>query len=511
MPHLLKSTLVVGVMTSISRVLGLIRDVIIARYFGAGLGVDVFIVVFRIPNFMRRLFAEGGFSQAFVPVLSEYKEQRSVEEVKALLDHTTATLGTILFIVSAAGVIAAPLFIAVFAPGFLGDQAKTALAASMLRITFPYIFFISLTALAGGVLNTYRNFAVPAVTPVFLNLSLIGCAVWLAPRFSEPVAALAWGVFIAGVVQLSFQLPFLLRLRLLPVPRFRRDREGVSRILKLMVPTLFAMSVTQVNLLVDTLIASFLQTGSISWLYYSDRLVEFPLGVFGIALATVILPSLSTEQAKGSEAGYSVTLNWALRWVFLITLPAAAGLALLAGPMLTTLFQYREFSVYDVEMASRSLMAYSVGLPAFVLIKVLSSGFFSRQDTKTPVKIGVVAMLANIVFNVILVFPLAHAGLALATSLAAYVNAGLLYFILHKRGYHRLDKGWPGYLVKLLMGLFIMTAVFLLGVPALNHWQDWDVYRRVIQLAAWIIAGASAYFAILWLSGLRFREIMAPS
>ena len=511
MPHLLKSTLVVGVMTSISRGLGLIRDVVIARYFGAGLGVDVFIVAFRIPNFLRRLFAEGGFSQAFVPVLSEYKEQRSIDEVKALLDHTTATLGTVLFFISVVGVIAAPLFIAVFAPGFLGHAAKSELATSMLRITFPYIFFISLTALAGGVLNTYRNFAVPAFTPVFLNLSLISCAIWLAPRFSEPVAALAWGVFIAGVVQLAFQFPFLLRLRLLPVPHFNRDREGVARILKLMVPTLFAMSITQINLLVDTLIASFLQTGSISWLYYSDRLVEFPLGVFGIALATVILPGLSTELARGSQDGYSRTLNWALRWVFLITLPAAVGLALLAGPMLTTLFQYREFSVHDVQMASRSLMAYSVGLPAFVLVKVLSSGFFSRQDTKTPVKIGVVAMLSNIILNIILVFPLAHAGLALATSLAAYVNAGGLYFILHKRGHHQADKGWAGYLIKLVMGLFIMITIFLLGVPALSHWQDWDVYRRIIQLAVWITAGASAYFAVLWLSGLRFRQIMAPS
>ena len=510
MPQLLKSTLVVSVMTTISRIFGLIRDVIIARYFGAGLGVDVFIVAFRIPNFLRRLFAEGGFSQAFVPVLAEYKEQRP-GEIRALLDQTTATLGTVLFAISIIGILAAPVLIMIFAPGFVGDETKHGLAAQMLRITFPYIFFISLTALAGGVLNTYRNFAVPAFTPVFLNLSLIGSAIWLAPHFPEPVVALAWGVFIAGIIQLLFQIPFLARLRLLPVPRFNRDKEGVSRILKLMLPTLFAISITQINLLVDTLIASFLQTGSISWLYYSDRLMEFPLGVFGVALATVILPSLSAEQAKGSREGYSNTLNWALRWVFLIAMPAAVGLALLAGPMLMTLFQYQEFTVHDVQMSSRSLMAYSVGLPAFVLIKVLSSGFFSRQDTKTPVKVGVVAMLSNIVLNIILVFPLAHAGLALATSLAAYVNAGLLYFFLHRQGHHKANKGWIGYLIKLGMGLVMMVVIFLLWVPEVAAWYDWNVYHRVIQLTVWIVAGALSYFAVLWLSGLRFREMLAPS
>ena len=511
MTQLLKSTLVVSVMTSISRVFGLIRDVIIARYFGAGLGVDVFIVAFRIPNFLRRLFAEGGFSQAFVPVLSEYKEQRPADEVRALLDHTTATLGVVLFIVSAVGIVAAPVFIAIFAPGFLGDAAKSDLAAQMLRITFPYILFISLTALAGGILNTYRNFAVPAFTPVFLNLSLIGSAIWLAPRFPEPVVALAWGVFIAGIIQLLFQIPFLVRMRLLPVPRFNRDRAGVSRIMKLMLPTLFAISITQINLLVDTLIASFLQTGSISWLYYSDRLVEFPLGVFGVAMATVILPNLSAEQARGSREGYSRTLNWALCWVFLIALPAAVGLAMLAGPMLITLFQYREFTVHDVHMASRSLMAYSVGLPAFVLIKVLSSGYFSRQDTKTPVKAGVVAMLSNIVLNVILVFPLAHAGLALATSLAAYINAGLLYLIMYRQGHHTADKSWAGYFIKMILGLIIMAVIFLTWVPAISIWQEWDVYHRIFQLSVWIVAGGSAYFAVLWITGLRFRDFTAPA
>ena len=330
---LLKSTLVVGLMTTLSRILGLARDVLIGAMFGPGAGVDAFIVAFRIPNFLRRIFAEGGFSQAFVPVLSEYREQRSREETGALVEHTAAVLGSWLCVTTVVGVLAAPLLIWIFAPGFGGDAEKQALASGMLRITFPYILFISLTAMAGGILNTYRRFAVPAFTPVLLNLSLIGCAIWLTPYFppEQRVVALAWGVFIAGVAQLLFQFPFLLRLRLFPLPRFNRDREGVGRIITLMIPTLFAVSVSQINLLVDTAIASFLETGSISWLYFSDRLVEFPLGVFGIALATVILPSLSAEHTGKDNAAFNRTLDWALRWVMLVALPAAAGLILLGS------------------------------------------------------------------------------------------------------------------------------------------------------------------------------------
>ena len=380
---MLKSTFTVGGMTGISRVFGLIRDVVIARYFGAGLGVDVFIVAFRIPNFLRRLFAEGGFQQAFVPVLAEYKEQREEEDVKALVDQTAATLGLILLVVTAIGVLMSPILIAIFAPNFVNDVEKHELASELLKITFPYIFFISLTAFAGSILNTYKQFAVPAFTPVLLNLSLIGCAIWLAPYLETPITALAWGVFIAGVVQLLFQLPFLLRINKLPIPRLNRDKEGVQRIIKLMLPILFAVSIVQINLLIDTMIASFLQTGSISWLYFSDRLVEFPMGVFGIALATVVLPHLSEKYAQGSKEGFSHMLDWALRWVFLIALPAAVGLAALAAPLLTTLFQYQEFTQFDVLMASQSLMAYAVGLPAFVLIKILASGFCCFSEIKS--------------------------------------------------------------------------------------------------------------------------------
>ena len=513
MASMIKSTRVVSGMTMISRVFGLIRDVILARLFGAGLGFDVFIVAFRIPNFLRRLFAEGGFSQAFVPVLSEYRETRSEEEVKALIDHTSATLGLTLFVISVIGVIASPILIAIFAPGFIGEEDKYGLASSMLRITFPYILFISLTAFAGSILNTFRNFGVPAFTPVLLNLSLIAAALLLAPTFPEgtKVVALSWGVFIAGVVQLGFQIPYLLKLGLLPRPRFNRDPEGVRRILKLMLPTLFAVSITQINLLVDTLIASFLQTGSISWLYYSDRMVELPIGVFGVALATVILPNLSTQHALGDSDAYSNIMVWALGLVFLIAMPAALGLAILAAPILTTLFQYAEFTSNDVVMSSKSLVAYSVGLPGFILIKVLSSGFFSRQDTKTPVKIAAVAMVSNVVLNLALVVPLAHAGLALASSLSAYINAGLLFIWLKKSGLQMNMKPVALVLVRTITAIVVMSGVLLYLVPAMQAWFDWDVYQRIMQLTIWVLAGVLVYTATLWLAGLRPHHISSPS
>ncbi|MBI2994039.1 MAG: murein biosynthesis integral membrane protein MurJ [Gammaproteobacteria bacterium] len=504
---LLKSTVVVSAMTTLSRILGLVRDIVIARYFGAGLGMDAFIVAFRIPNLLRRLFAEGSFSQAFVPVLSEYKETRGAEEMRALVDQTTAVLGLVLLGVTAIGVLAAPWLVLVFAPGFAGEADKQQLASQMLRITFPYILFISLTALAGGILNTFRRFAIPAFTPVLLNLSMIFAAIWLAPRLPSPIVALAWGVFLAGVVQLLFQVPFVLKLGLLPRPSLSRDRDGVRRIFKLMIPALFAVSVTQINLLVDTLVASFLVTGSISWLYYSDRMVEFPLGVFGIALATVIMPSLSAEHARGSSDSYNRTLDWALRWVFLISVPAAIGLAALAAPALATLFQYEQFTAHDVTMASRSLVAYCLGLPAFILVKVLASGFFARQDTRTPVRAGVIAMLCNIALLLALVLPLAHAGLALATSLAAYINAGILYRQLRRRSGLVLQAGWGRFLLQVGAAVLAMWLLLALATPSIESWIASGVRHRVVQLALWIVAGSACYFAVLRLCGLRVLQM----
>jgi putative peptidoglycan lipid II flippase len=507
---LLRATATVSAMTLASRVLGFARDVVVARAVGAGVGADAFFVAFRIPNFLRRLFAEGAFSQAFVPVFAEYKSTRDHPEVKDLADHVAGVLGTVLMGVTVLGILAAPVAVMVFAPGFVRLPDKYALTVDMLRITFPYLLFISLTAVCGGILNSYGRFGVPAFTPVFLNLSLIAAALWLAPHTDAPGRALAWGVLAGGVLQLAFQLPFLQRLRLLPLPRFGFRHPGVQRVLKLMLPAIFGVSVAQINLMVDTLIASFLRTGSVSWLYYSDRLMEFPLGMLGIALATVVLPSLSQQHAKASAEGFSRTLDWALRWVILIATPATAGLLVLAGPMLSTLFQYGEFGAQDVEMASRSLVTYSLGLVGFILVKVLAPGFYARQDMRTPVRIGVVAMLSNIGFNVLLVFPLAHAGLALATSLSAFLNAGLLYRGLRRQGAYRPRNGWRALGLRIALATLVMAVVLWLGRGDLLQWtEQWRGASRVAHLALWIGVGTAVYLGTLAVTGLRWRHLQA--
>ncbi|MGB0721693.1 MAG: murein biosynthesis integral membrane protein MurJ [Gammaproteobacteria bacterium] len=506
---LLRSSAVVSGMTMVSRVLGFLRDMVIARVFGADAATDAFFVAFKIPNFLRRLFAEGAFSQAFVPVLSEYRETRDPAQVKELVDHVAGTLFTLLFAITAIGVIAAPVLVMVIAPGFIGDQGKDVLAADMLRLTFPYLLFISLTAFAGGILNSYGRFAIPALTPVLLNIVLIAAALFLAPLLERPVMGLAAGVFLAGLTQLVFQVPFLWRLGLMPRPRWGWAHEGVRRILRLMIPAIFGSSVAQINLLFDTLLASLLVTGSVSWLYYSDRLMEFPLGVFAIAIATVILPKLSRDHAA-DPAQFAHTMDWALRWLALIGVPATLGLFLLAGPMLTTLFQYGEFSPEAVMQARLSLMAYALGLPGFMLVKVLAPGFYARQDTRTPVRIGIIAMVANMVFNVILIVPLAHVGLALATSLSAYVNAGLLYHGLRKEGVYSPGEGWWPMGLRVGLAALAMTALLWIGAGSSAEMPGWFAlggWERARDLALWIGAGAGLYFAVLVLLGLRPRHM----
>lgn len=505
---LLASTAVVSVMTMLSRVLGLARDVIFAHLLGVSAGTDAFFVAFRIPNFLRRLFAEGAFNQAFVPVLSEYKTRGPFAATKLLVDRVAGTLGVILFWVAVIGVVAAPLLVTLFAPGFSGDALKRDLAVEMLRITFPYIFFISLTAYAGGILNSWNRFAVPAFTPVLLNICLIGAALFLTPLFAPQRMAvgLAWGVMIAGWVQLLFQLPFLWRLGLLPRPRFFWNDPGVQKILKLMLPALFGVSVSQINLLLDTVLASMLTTGSVTWLYYSDRLNELPLGVFGIAIATVILPSLSKKHAEKSAQSFSDTLDWALRLVLLIGWPAAIAVGTISQPLLSTLFQYGEFSAHDVLMSSWSLQAYSVGLMAFMFIKILAPGFYARKDVKTPVKIGVVALVANMVLMLALIYPLKHAGLALATSLAAWLNAGLLYWYLRRDAIFVPRPGWWLYGLRLLLAGGAMAAVlWWLAGPA-ERWYHWQAAARIEHLSVLIAAGFITYALVLLVSGIRPRH-----
>ena len=504
---LLKSTGVVGAMTLISRVLGFLRDVVVAQAFGAGPATDAFFVAFKIPNFMRRLFAEGAFSLAFVPVFSEYKAQRSAEETRLFASRVAGTLGGVLLAVTAVCELAAPLLVVVFAPGFVGEPERFQLASDMLRLTFPYLLFISLTAFAGGMLNSIGKFAIPAITPVLLNLVLIAAAVCAAPLFDTPIMALAWGVFFAGLAQLLFQLPALAQAGLLVWPRWGWRGPGVQKVLKLMVPTLFGSSVAQLNLLFDTLLASFLAAGSVSWLYYSDRLLEFPLGVFGVALATVILPSLSRQHAEGAPEAFHATMDWALRWGLLVALPASVGLAFLSGPMLATLFYHGAFEARDVLMSQRSLIAYSFGLVGFVLIKILAPGFYARQDTRTPVKIGIIAMLSNMVMNLVLIWPLAHAGLALATSLSAFLNAGLLWRGLRRHGAYQPARGWGRLLVRLALAAGAMGGMLAWAAGDLQRWLAWDAVTRAWHLLLLIAAGAALYALMLLATGIRPRHL----
>ncbi|RKQ95851.1 putative peptidoglycan lipid II flippase [Kushneria sinocarnis] len=505
---LLRSGAVVGVMTMLSRVLGLVRDVVIATLFGAGSGADAFFIAFRIPNFMRRLFAEGAFNQAFVPVLSEYATQREHRETRELLDATAGTLALVLLALTVVAVVCAPWLVWVFAPGFHDDgHGKLALTADMLRITFPYLLLISLTAFSGSVLNSYSRFAVPAFTPVLLNLVLIAAALWLAPLLAEPVMALAWGVLLAGLAQLLFQLPFLARLGLLPRLRPNFRHHGVRRILRLMGPAMFGVSVSQINLLVDTVLASLLASGSVSWLYYSDRLVELPLGVFGIAIGTVILPALSRQHATNDPQHFARMLDWGIRAVLLIGLPAALALLVLAEPLLVTLFQYGAMTEHDIAMSALSLRAYATGLLAFMLIKVLAPGYYARQDTVTPVKIGVVAMIANMGLNVALMGPLAHAGLALATALSAWLNAGLLARGLRRRDVLHFQPGWWRLAGQLGGGCLLLTGGLWWATPEWHSWLAWELPRRLAMIAALVIGGVSVYFGWLALTGVRLRHL----
>jgi len=512
-----KSTAIVGANTLLSRILGLVRDIIIARFFGAGSGTDAFFVAFKIPNFFRRLFAEGAFSQAFIPVLAETRvaDGDKLDQTRHLIVHTAGTLGGILMLLTLLAELSAPWLIILFGPGFyLEGGERYELTVEMLRITFPYLMLISLTGLAGAVLNSFGRFAVAAFTPVLLNLSLIGAAVWLAPLMDAPVVALAWGVLIAGLVQLGFQLPFLARLGVLSRPRWGWADSGVRKIMRLMLPVIIGSSVLQINLVIDTIIASFLITGSVTWLYYADRMVEFPLGVFAIALSTVILPSLSRQHAEDDPESFSKTMDWALRLAVIIGLPATVGLFMLAGPIISSLFQYGDFASQDVDMASLALMAYSIGLPAFILIKVLAPGYFARQDTRTPVRIAIKAMFVNIALNLLFVVPMVyygltgpHAGLALATGLAAWVNAVLLWRGLRRAEVYTPKSGWGTLTIQVVVSLLVMAAVLAFGIADQYQWTNWDWSQRLSQLGLWIALAGAAYLLSLLICGLRLSHL----
>ena len=502
---LLKSTTLVSTMTLISRVLGFMRDMLVAQLFGASAGADAFYVAFKIPNFMRALFAEGSFSQAFVPVLADYRQRSNASEIKLFISHILGGLGVILLIITILGVIGAPLLIHVFGPGL--DPYRFHLASSLLRITFPYLMLISLTAFVGAILNCYHAFGVPSFTPALLNICMMIAAVMLTPYFSEPVTGLAWGVCIAGVAQFIFQLPFLYKLGFLTRPRIAWQDPGVQRVLKLMLPALFGASVGQISLLLNTIFASFLKIGSVSWLYYSDRLAYFPLGVFGVALATVVLPHLSRHHSAESPQEFAATLDWGIRCNLLIGLPAAITMMVLAGPLIITLFQHGKFNFHDVLMTRQSVMAYSIGLLAFMLIKVLSAAFYAKQNVRAVVRIGIYALVSNMILNALLIIPLAHAGLALASSLAAWFNTALLGFGLHRLGILRFQSGWSTFALRLVVANSLLAS-FLWGTSGdMMDWMAWHWQQRFLHVFILGIAAIILYLGCLLLSGMRLQDL----
>ena len=504
--NLLRTLAKVSSLTMVSRVLGYVRDFFIARIFGAGLMTDAFFVAFKIPNLLRRLFAEGAFSQAFVPILAETKNRAGPEATKSLIDAISTALLLALVVAAALGMAAAPLIVYLTAPGFAAEPEKFATTVQLLRITFPYLVFISLVALSAGILNTWNRFSVPAITPALLNVAFIVGAVFFADAFDPPVLVLAWAVFAGGLLQLAFQVPFLLRLGLLPRWRLDWSHPGLRRILLLMLPAAFGVSVSQVSLLLNQIFASFLPTGSVSWLYYADRLMELPAGVLGVAVGTILLPSLSKYHAAADPAEYSRLLDWGLRITVLLAVPSAVALAVLALPLVAMLFQYGRFTVEDAWMTRQALVAYSLGLVGMILVKILAPGFYARQNVLTPVKIGIVTLVATQLMNLGLVGPLRHAGLALAIGLGACLNAGMLYYQLRRHGIYLPQPGWPVFVLKVLAAVSFMAIVLFttMGEPA--WWLQASWHRKVPAVLGLVALGAAAYAACLFAFGFRVRD-----
>ena len=504
--NLIKTFASVGGMTIISRILGFIRDSIIARMFGVGIATDAFFVAFKIPNLLRRISAEGAFTQAFVPILAEYKTKKSKVEVNLLISKVATLLGIFLVLITFLGVFGAPWLIYISAPGFISDPEKFNLTVDLLQITFPYIFFISLVSMAGGVLNTYGKFAVPAFTPVWLNVSFIIAALYFSNFFEEPVKVLAWAVFFGGALQLFFQIPFLKQIGCLPKINFDMKDKGVWRILKLMAPAILGVSIMQISLLINTIFASFLASGSVSWLYYADRLMEFPAGVLGVALSTILLPNLSKSFSRKKTTDYSNLINWGLRFGILLAVPAAIALAILAIPLISTLFYYGAFTEKDILMTQYALTAYSVGLVGLILIKILAPAFYAQQNIKTPVKIALFTLFCTQFMNLIFIGSLKHTGLALAIGLGACINAGLLFYHLKKGKIFKLSAGWLMFLSKIVFASTVMALSLLYFKGTMDLWINYSAFSRFTHLIVLILFGGTVYFVILRVCKLDISE-----
>ncbi|MBJ4955597.1 murein biosynthesis integral membrane protein MurJ [Salmonella enterica subsp. enterica serovar Goldcoast] len=506
--NLLKSLAAVSSMTMFSRVLGFARDAIVARIFGAGMATDAFFVAFKLPNLLRRIFAEGAFSQAFVPILAEYKSKQGEDATRVFVAYVSGLLTLALAVVTVAGMLAAPWVIMVTAPGFADTADKFTLTTQLLRITFPYILLISLASLAGAILNTWNRFSIPAFAPTFLNISMIGFALFAAPYFHPPVLALAWAVTVGGVLQLVYQLPHLKKIGMLVLPRVNFRDEGAMRVVKQMGPAILGVSVSQVSMIINTIFASFLASGSVSWMYYADRLMEFPSGVLGVALGTILLPSLSKSFSSGNHDEYCRLMDWGLRLCFLLALPSAVALGILAKPLTVSLFQYGKFTAFDAAMTQRALVAYSVGLIGIIIVKVLAPGFYSRQDIKTPVKIAIVTLILTQVMNLAFIGPLKHAGLSLSIGLAACLNASLLYWQLRKQKIFTPQPGWAWFLTRLVISVLVMSAALVGILYIMPDWSQGTMVWRVMRLMGVVVVGIVAYFAALAVLGFKVKEFV---
>jgi putative peptidoglycan lipid II flippase len=505
--NIARAAVSVSAMTLASRITGFIRDILIAIHFGAGSAADAFFVAFRIPNLLRRLFAEGAFSQAFVPVLGQWRSRQGDEATRALAAKVQGMLIVSLLVISAIGVVAAPLLVYLIGSGFARDPDKFSLTVLLLRICFPYILFISLVSLAAGVLNTYGKFKAAAFAPVLLNLSFIGFILLAAQRFEQPVLALAVAVFFGGVAQLVFLMAALSRIGMLVMPRWDPKDEGVIRILKLMGPAILGVSVAQISMIINTNIASHLGDGAVSWIYYADRLLEFPSALLGVALGTVLLPSLVRHHSASDPGAYSRLLDWGLRITLTLALPAALALALMAVPIVSTLFWHGDaFTRHDVMMTRHALIAYSVGLAGLILVKVLAPGFYARQNIRTPVKVAIATLVITQLLNLALVPLLSHAGLALAISAGAWFNAGWLWFLMLRSGAYRPEPGWGAFLFKLAIALYLMGGAIWYSMGRESSWFELPGGARAVRLALVIVAGALAYFAALGVMGFRPRD-----
>ena len=506
--NLLKSLATISGLTLVSRMMAFARDVLVAKVFGAGMATDAFFVAFKLPNLLRRMFAEGAFSQAFVPIFGEYRNRRGHDETKLLLDHVTTMLAIVLFFVTVIGIIAAPYLVYLSAPGFAKDTAKFDLTVLLLRYTSPYIFFISLVAVAAAILNTYNKFWVPAFAPILLNVCFIASALWVAPYCHPPILALALAVFVAGIVQLAFQIPFLKKIDMLPSIRFSLKDEGMRRVIRLMGPAMFGVSITQISLIINSIFASFLAGGSVSWLYYADRLMEFPSGLLGAALGTILLPSLSKCHANKDSVEYSKLLDWGLRLTFMLALPAALALGMIAVPLLATFFQRGAFSASDVLMTSHALVGYSVGLIGLILVKILAPGFYARQDIRTPVKIGLATLIATQMMNVLFIFGmhLQHAGLALSVGLGACLNSVILFYFLRRKKIYQPEPGWPVYFLKVGLAVIALAITLWLGMGSQDGWLAGSGLSRILRLTLLVSEGITVYFAVLAILGFRPKD-----